>query len=248
MITPSPPTVQFFITCLLDSLFPDVAQDVVTVLEQQGVRVEIPRGQTCCGQPAYNAGFWPEARSAAATTLTLLHQTAGPIVIASGSCAAMIKHHYQELFQDDPAMQARVREVSGRVVEFSQYLVDHLAVTDVGATLKRKIVYHPSCHGVRELGLSRQPYALLQAVNGIELCQQDKPQTCCGFGGLFAIKMAPISGAMMNERLEALQAAGADLIVGGDISCLMHLEGGLRKQGSPMRTCHLATVLANRGA
>lgn len=246
MTTPATPTVQFFITCLLDSLFPDVAQDVVTVLQGQGVMVEIPQGQTCCGQPAYNAGFWPEARSAAAATLTLLHQTTGPIVIASGSCAAMIKHHYLELFQDDPITQARVREVSGRVVEFSQYLVDHLGVTDVGATLNRKVVYHPSCHGLRELGLTTQPQTLLQAVDGLELCQQDKPQTCCGFGGLFAIKMAAISGAMLQERLEAFLAAEADLVVGGDVSCLMHLEGGLRKQGHAMRICHLATLLANR--
>ena len=245
-MTQPQPTVQFFVTCLLDSLFPDVAQDVVTVLQRQGVRVEVPARQTCCGQPAFNAGFWPEARRAAAYTIHLLAQTTGPIVIASGSCAAMIMHEYEVLFQDDPVMHEKAKAVARRVVEFSQYLVDHLGVTDVGASLEKKVVYHPSCHGLRELGLKTQPQALLQNVEGLEVVPQDKPQTCCGFGGLFAIKMADISGAMMNERLDAFLATGAELVVGGDVSCLMHLEGGLRKRGCDLRTCHIATVLANR--
>lgn len=242
----SPPTVQFFITCLLDSLFPDVAQDVVTVLQRQGVKVEVPAGQTCCGQPMFNGGFWPEARSAAAHTIELLSSTEGPVLIASGSCAAMIKHEYEELFRDDPVMREKAHALAQRVVEFTEYLVDHLGVTDVGAKLDKKVVYHPSCHGLRELGILAQPQALLGAVEGLEVAQQDKPQTCCGFGGLFAIKMVDISGAMLNERLDAFLATGAELVVGGDVSCLMHLEGGLRKRGCEMRTCHIATVLANR--
>lgn len=240
------PTVQFFVTCLLDSLFPDVAQDVVTVLQRQGVRVEVPAGQTCCGQPMFNGGFWPEARTAAAYTIALLSQTAGPVVIASGSCAAMIKHDYEELFHDDPMMREEAHALAERVVEFTEYLVDHLGVTDVGAKLGKKIVYHPSCHGLRGLGILKQPQALLREVEGLEIAPQDKPQTCCGFGGLFAIKMADISGAMLQERLDAFLVTNADLVVGGDVSCLMHLEGGLRKQGCEMRTCHIATILANR--
>ncbi len=242
----TPPTVQFFVTCLLDSLFPDVAQDVVTVLQRQGVQVEVPAGQTCCGQPAFNAGFWPEARRAAAYTIELLAATTGPVIIASGSCAAMIKHDYEELFRDDPVMREKAHALAQRVVEFSEYLVDYLGITDVGAKLDKKIVYHPSCHGLRGLGLRTQPQALLGAVEGLEIASQDKPQTCCGFGGLFAIKMADISGAMMNERLDAFLATDAELVVGGDVSCLMHLEGGLRKRGCDLRTTHLATVLANR--
>ena len=240
------PTVQLFVTCLLDSLFPDVAQDVVTVLQRQGVWVAVPAGQTCCGQPAFNAGFWPEARRAAAYTIELLAQTTGPVVIASGSCAAMIKHDYEELFRDDPVMREKAHALAQRVVEFSEYLVDVLGITDVGAKLDKKIVYHPSCHGLRGLGLRTQPQALLGAVEGLEIASQGKPQTCCGFGGLFAIKMADISGAMMNERLDAFLATEAELVVGGDVSCLMHLEGGLRKRGCEMRTCHIATVLANK--
>jgi L-lactate dehydrogenase complex protein LldE len=240
------PTVQFFVTCLLDSLFPEVAQDVVTVLQRQGVQVELPAEQTCCGQPMFNGGFWPEARTAAAYTINLLSQTTGPVLIASGSCAAMIKHEYEELFHDDPIMREKAHALAQRVVEFTEYLVEHLGVTDVGAKLDKRVVYHPSCHGLRELGILAQPQALLGAVAGLEIVPQDKPQTCCGFGGLFAIKMADISGAMLNERLDAFLATGADLVVGGDVSCLMHLEGGLRKRGCEMRTCHIATVLANR--
>lgn len=240
------PTVHFFVTCLLDSLFPDVAQDVVTVLERQGVKVNVPVGQTCCGQPVFNAGFWPEARQAARYTMALFADTEGPIVVASGSCAAMMAHSYRELFREDEEMREHAAAFAQRIVEFTQFLVDHLGVTDVGAKYAHKVVYHPSCHGLRGMGITTQPQALLQAIEGLELRQQEKPQTCCGFGGLFAIKMADISGAMLNERLDAFLATEADFIVGGDVSCLMHLEGGLRQRGCSQRTCHIATILAQK--
>ena len=238
------PKVNLFITCLLDTLFPDAAQAVVDVLERLGVQVHVPSGQTCCGQPAFNGGFWEEARALARYNLDLFSKVEGPLIIPSGSCGAMLIHQYPRLFADDPHYGPKARELAGRVYEFTQYLVDGLHVTDLGAAFPAKVVYHPSCHTLRGLGIDRAPRALLAHVRGLELLAQEKPETCCGFGGVFAVKMPEISGEMLANRLAAFEATGADLVVGCDISCLMHIEGGLRKKGSPMRTLHIAQLLA----
>lgn len=243
-MTDSPRVVSLFVTCLLDVLFPAVAQAVVDVLEAQGVRVRVPAGQACCGQPAFNAGYWDEARSIARHTLDVFGDGTEPVIIPSGSCGAMILHGYAQLFEDDPEYGPRARAFAARVVEFTQYLVDHLGVADLGARYEAKAVYHPSCHLLRGLRIDRQPRLLLEHVRGLRLLSQQAPETCCGFGGLFAIRMEAISAAMLAHRLDALQASGADLVVGCDISCLMHLEGGLRKRGSAMRTMHIAQLLA----
>lgn len=240
----APPRVSLFITCLLDSLFPDVAQSVVDVLEAQGVAVDVPLNQTCCGQPAFNAGYWDEARSMARHMLDVFGDSDDPVVIPSGSCGAMIVHYYPELFQDDPEYGPRARALAGRVVEFTEYLVDKLKVTDLGAQVDGRVVYHPSCHALRSMHIDRQPRVLLDHIAGLEVLQQDRPETCCGFGGVFSVKMGDISGAMLHNRLDAFEAAGADTVVGCDVSCLMHIEGGLRKRGSKMRTKHLAQLLA----
>ncbi len=239
-----PTTASLFVTCLLDTLFPDTAQAVVDVLQAQGVEVRVPPGQTCCGQPAFNGGYWDEARVMARHTLDAFGGSDGPVVIPSGSCGTMIRHYYPELFADDPEYGPRARALAGRVVEFTQFLVDHLGVTDVGARFEGRVVYHPSCHALRGMGIDRQPRALLAAVQGLEVVEQEDPATCCGFGGIFAVKMGEISGRMLANRLDAFEAAGADLVVGCDVSCLMHIEGGLRKRGSLMRTMHIARLLA----
>ncbi len=243
-MTRSSHSVNLFVTCLLDALFPDTAQAVIDVLEAQGVQVHVPVGQTCCGQVAFNGGYWDEARAMARYTIDLFSQCSGPVLIPSGSCGAMITHYYPELFRHDPVYRPQAQALAGRVVEFTQFLVDHLGVTALGAEVRRRVVYHPSCHALRGLHIDRQPRALLANIRGLEVLEQASPQTCCGFGGVFSIKMGEISGAMLNDRLEAFEATGADTVIGVDISCLMHIEGGLRKRGSRIRTMHIAQLLA----
>ncbi len=238
------PTVSLFVTCLLDALFPDVAQAVVDVLQHLGVHVQVPKGQTCCGQPAFNAGCWQDARVMARHIIDVFDGSSDPILVASGSCAAMLKHQYPLLFLDDPVVGPKAQALAARVFEFTQYVVDHLGVTDLGCTFARSVVYHPSCHTLRAMGVDRQPRALLDAVKTLKVLAQAAPETCCGFGGVFSVKIAEVSGAMMAERLAAFEATGAELVVGCDISCLMHIEGGLRKTGSAMRTMHVAQLLA----
>ena len=242
---PEPPrSASLFVTCLLDALYPDVAQAVVDVLEAQGIQVNVPAGQTCCGQPAFNGGFWDEARSMARHTLDVFAGSDDPVIIPSGSCGAMIEHYYPELFKDDPEYGPLAQSLAGRVREFTQFLVDDLGVEDVGARLDASVVYHPSCHALRGMHVDRQPRTLLANVGGLRVLDQLKPETCCGFGGVFSVKMGDISGAMLTSRLEAFEAAEPDYVVGVDVSCLMHIEGGLRKRGSRVRTRHLALLLA----
>jgi L-lactate dehydrogenase complex protein LldE len=240
----TPRTVSLFITCLLDTLFPDVAQAAVDILNKQGVHVRVPSGQTCCGQPGFNAGYWDEARVLARHTIDLFGDSDEPVLMASGSCAAMIAHYYPVLFQGDPEYGPRAQALAGRVVEFTQYLVDHLGITDLGAHYEASVVYHPSCHTLRGMHVDRQPRALLSAVRGLKVLEQRQPATCCGFGGMFAVKMGDISGAMLADRLDAFEETGADMVVGCDISCLMHIEGGLRKRHSRMKAMHIAQLLA----
>ena len=240
----TPRSVSLFITCLLDALFPDVAQAAVDVLSKLDVRVHVPTGQTCCGQPGFNAGYWDEARVLARHTIDLFSNTDEPVLMASGSCAAMIAHYYPVLFKDDPVYGPRAQALAGRVVEFTQYLVDHLGITDLGAHYEANVIYHPSCHTLRGMHVDRQPRALLSAVRGLKVLEQRQPATCCGFGGMFAVKMGDISGAMLADRLDAFEETGADMVVGCDISCLMHIEGGLRKRNSRMKAMHIAQLLA----
>ena len=236
--------VQLFVTCLVDHFFPDAGMAVVEILEGLGLEVEFPQAQTCCGQPAFNGGFWAEARAMARQTVDVLSQSEAPIVVPSGSCADMIVHRYPELLAGDEAYAARARDVAGRTYEFSQFLVDVLGVTDLGATGSGCLAYHASCHGLRGLGVKEQPRQLLQHLAGVEQAELAEAETCCGFGGLFAIKMSSISGAMLQRKLDNIEASGADTVVGMDASCLMHIAGGLRRRGSTIKVKHLAQLLA----
>ncbi len=234
------PRVQLVVTCLVDALAPQVGRATLAVLENSGCRVDYPEGQTCCGQPAFNVGLTDQAREMAAHTLDVLDDTEGPIVIPSGSCSQMIVHHYVELFEGtDRADQAE--RVAARTRELTQFLVD-----DLGADLSVScdgctVAYHYSCHGLRGLGLQAQADRLLEGVERVEL-EDDKE--CCGFGGLFSVEMPAISAAIMDEKLNRVEASGADILVGGDVSCLMHLEGGLRRRGSKVVVRHIAELLA----
>jgi L-lactate dehydrogenase complex protein LldE len=237
-------TVQLLVTCLVDSLFPEVGEGVVQVLTRAGVQVAFPPGQTCCGQPAFNAGFRDQARRMARHTLVVLSETSGPVVVPSGSCAAMIRHGYPELFKAAPLELSRAHALAARTYEFSQFLVDQLGVVDLGASFTGRLAYHPSCHLQRSLGVDRQPRTLLGAVEGAEVVEL--ASDCCGFGGLFTLEQEPISAQMLKRKLAQVVDLGAEVVVACDVSCLMHIEGGLRKMGSGVRCSHLAQVLAGQ--
>jgi L-lactate dehydrogenase complex protein LldE len=244
---PSQTQVQLFVTCLVDSLYPAVGQAVVEVLERLGCEVVIPAGQICCGQPAYNGGFGAEARRVARRWLDVFERSPAPIVVPSGSCAAMIVHGYPELFRTDPHALARAQALAARTYEFSQFLVDVLQVDPARLDLPAcaaRLTYHPSCHLSRGLGLRGRAEALLQAVPGAEWVPLPGAEDCCGFGGLFAVKHADVSAAMLDKKLANVRATGAEALVACDMSCLMHMQGGLLRDGSPIRCLHLAQVLA----
>jgi L-lactate dehydrogenase complex protein LldE len=237
-------TVTLFIPCFIDSLFPRAGISMVQILEQLGHRVEFAEKLVCCGQPPFNAGYWDEARKIARPVLAGL-EAAEAVVIGSGSCGAMLKKFYAELFAGQPEESA-ARALAGRVWEFSDFLVSRLGVTDVGAVFARRVTFHDGCHGLRELGISTQPRELLRHVRGLELVEMKEAETCCGFGGSFAAKHASISTAMGEVKCASAAETGADVIVSNDASCLMHLRGLLDRQGQPLKTLHLAEVLASR--
>lgn len=235
------PQVQLFVTCLVDALAPRVGRATLDVLEGSGCSVEFPLDQGCCGQPAFNVGLATEARQMAAQTLDVLDETEGPIIVPSGSCAAMISHHYPDLFSDT-GREDQARRVAGRVHELTQFLVDELdAEIDAGCD-GCQVAYHYSCHGLRQLGLAGQADRLLESVHRVEL---NGDRECCGFGGLFSVEMPAVSEAIMNAKLDRVEASGADTLVGGDVSCLMHMEGGLRRRGSKIEVKHIAELLGD---
>jgi L-lactate dehydrogenase complex protein LldE len=239
------PRVQLFATCLVDSIAPQVGLATAAVLERLGCDVHVPEGQTCCGQPAFNAGFDDAARDMARYTVGLLSQDDAPVVVPSGSCADMLVHQAPRLLADDPAAP-RAQAVAARTYELTQFIVDVLKRTDCGACAAGSATYHPSCHGLRGLGVKRQPQALLEHVSGLDLRPLPDAETCCGFGGLFAVKMSEISAAMLDRKLESVEATGAGMVVATDVSCLMHIAGGLHRRGSAVQAVHIAEVLARR--
>ena len=239
--------VALFVTCLVDQLWPSVGVGAVEVLRRVGCTVEFDEAQTCCGQPAFNTGYRPEARALAMRFIEILESSqAEAIVSPSGSCTAMV-HHYEELFEDR-AWRARARAVAERTYELSSFLVRRLGVDDVGASFCGRLTWHDACHGLRELGVRDEPRRLLRNVRGVELVELPGADTCCGFGGTFSVKYPEISVAMVNQKLSAIEAAGVDVVVAGDASCLMQIEGRLSRTGSRVRAMHLAEVLASTGA
>ena len=236
-------TVTLFIPCFVDALYPRVGISMVEILERLGHKVVCPEAVACCGQPPFNSGYWNEARDIAGPALEYL-KDAEAIVIGSGSCGAMIKTFYPDLFAG--TRQAELaRQVAARTWEFSDFLVNQLGATDLGAKFPHKVTYHDGCHGLRELGIKATPRTLLGKVNGLELVEM-KEEVCCGFGGTFAAKFPMISTAMGEVKCGNAAETGAEYIVSGDSSCLMHLQGLLSRQGSPLKTIHLAEVLNAR--
>ena len=236
---------QLFITCLGENFFSNALKDMVRVLERLGVRCEMPEGQTCCGQPFYNSGFQSGAVAPARQFLKVFSPTDGYIVAPSGSCVDFVRHHYLELFPEGTPEHGRVKAIIPRTFEFSEFLVNVLQVTDAGAHFPHKVTYHASCHLLRGLGLRDEPKKLLRAVRGLELVPLNDEETCCGFGGVFSVVYPEVSKAMMEAKVQNIQASGAEYIIACDPGCLMNVGGGLRKIGSPIRALHLSQVLAN---
>jgi L-lactate dehydrogenase complex protein LldE len=239
--------VSLFVTCLADQIWPAAATGAVDVLRAVGCSVAFDERQVCCGQPAFNTGYRPEARRLARRLVEVLESSdADAIVSPSGSCTAML-HHYEQLF-DDPGWQARARAVAQRTHELSCFLVNHLGVEDVGASFRGRLTWHDACHGLRDLGIKGEPRRLLRRVRGAELVELPLPsaETCCGFGGTFSVKYPEISVAILDEKVDAIERAGVDAVVSGDVSCLMQIGGRLSRRGSAVRALHLAEVLASR--
>ena len=212
------------------------------MLERLGHAVDFHPAAACCGQPAFNAGFWPDARKVAARTLDC-YAGAEAVVVPSGSCGAMLRVFFPELFEGTPR-HAEAAALAGKTFEFSQFLVDQLGVTDVGAAFEATVTFHDGCHGLRELGVKSQPRTLLENVRGLELVEMEDAETCCGFGGTFAVKFPQISTAMGETKLQTAAATGAEVIVSNDSSCLMQIQGLADRQGRAVRTMHLAEILA----
>ncbi len=244
--SPKGKRVSLFVTCMVDMLSPQTGLSVVDVLAHLGVTVDFPAGQTCCGQPAFNAGYRHEARQVARHFLDTFRQ-AEVIVTPSGSCAAMVRHEYPRLFAHDPALQAEAQRLASLTWEFSEFIVEGLGISDLQARLPQPqtAVCHHACHGLRLLGLKHAAETLLDHTENLTVQPWDNSEICCGFGGLFSVKMADVSGAMLQKKLAHIADSGADCIVTGDISCLMHMNGGLEKQGKRPSVRHIADVLAD---
>jgi len=230
------------ITCLGDALFPRVGMAAVRVLGELGVSVDLPAGQTCCGQPAYNAGYRDSARD---TARAFLRAFAGSerVVSISGSCAAMVRHGFVDLFEGLPE-EAEAQALASRTYELSEFLVDVLGVKDLPVTWRGSATLHHSCHTQRLLGVVDQPERLLRMIDGLDYRPLPHADRCCGFGGIFSVKMPEVSTAIVDEKVDDVLATGADLLVGLDMSCLMNIEGRLRRRGSVLQVRHLAEVLA----
>jgi L-lactate dehydrogenase complex protein LldE len=239
-------TVQLFVTCLVDSFYPKTGEAVVGVLRRLGMDVEFAPGQTCCGQPSFNAGLRAEARPIAEHTIRVFEKTNGDIVMPSGSCAHMIKHGYAELFADDPVWLPRAQALASRVYEFTEFLVDKLGVTDLGAHWDGTLTYHPSCHTLRGMNIDRQPRVLLANVRGATIVELPNAEECCGFGGIFSMEHPELSAEWLKRKIANLDATRSPTLVMTEAGCLMHVAGGLHRQKKKQKVVHIAEVLDHR--
>lgn len=236
--------VALFIPCYVDAINPEVGVSTVRVLRRLGVEVSYPEDQSCCGQPAFNSGFFDEARGVARHFLDVFERAACDYVVCpSGSCTAMVAHSYAALYESRPDQRERAEAIGARVRELSDFIVNVLGVHAVPARYEGRAVFHAGCHQRRELGVLDEPRELLRGVEGLELVEWENDDLCCGFGGTFSVKMPDVSTAMADEKLRALEESGADTIVSCDSSCLMHLGGRLARTGGTTRARHLAEIL-----
>ena len=237
------PRVALFVTCLVDLHRPSVGFAAIRLLEQAGCLVEVPRAQTCCGQPAYNTGDRATARDLARGILDAFGGY-DYVVVPSGSCSGMIAHHFAGLFADDPNLLARAEALAGRTHELTEFLVDVMGMDHVSARLDAVATYHDGCSGLREMGVKQQPRRLLAGVEGLEVREMADPEVCCGFGGTFCVKYPEISTRMVSDKTQDVDATGATLLLAGDLGCLLNMAGRLSRQGSAVAVRHVAEVLA----
>lgn len=235
--------VQIFIPCFVDQLYPQTGFNMIKVLEKAGCTVSYNSSQTCCGQPAFNAGFWDDAKTVCSK---FIRDFSGDdyIVAPSASCVGFVKNYYGRLF-DNSSLHHEIASLNKRIFEFSEFMIRILQVEDVGAELKGKATYHDSCTGLREVHIKSEPRKLLSHVKGLELAEMKDVETCCGFGGTFAVKYEPISIGMGEQKVENALATDAEYLISTDLSCLMHLQGYINNKGYSLKTLHLADVLAS---
>lgn len=240
---PATPRVGLFVTCLVDLFRPTVGFAAISLIERAGCTVEVPAAQTCCGQPAYNSGDRKDSRAIAENTIRAFEEF-DYVVAPSGSCAGMLKKHYPGLFAGDAKWEERARAFSAKVHELVSFLADEMGMTAVEAELAANATYHDSCSGLRELGIRAQPRQLLSTVRGLKLNELPEADSCCGFGGTFCVKYSEISNAIVEKKARNIEATGADLLLAGDLGCLMNMAGKLKRDGSKVETRHVAEVLA----
>ncbi|MFN4275985.1 MAG: (Fe-S)-binding protein [Ferrovibrio sp.] len=239
----SRPRVALFVTCLVDLFRPSVGFATIKLLEDAGCSVEVPEAQVCCGQPAYNSGDRKDT-AAIAKQVIAAFESYDYVVAPSGSCGGMIRDHYPALFAAEPEWQSRAASLSAKTFELTSFLVDVLKQAGVAAKLDAKITYHDSCSGLRELGVKQQPRQLLQSVEGLELVEMQTPETCCGFGGTFCVKYGEVSTDIVGRKTADINGTGADLLLAGDMGCLLNMAGKLQREGSRVQVRHVAEVLA----
>ncbi len=232
-----------FVTCIVDSFYPEVGESMFKILKKQGVGLNLPVEQTCCGQPAFNSGYWDDAREVAKT---LFKAFAGSeyVIAPSGSCVAMVRHSFPQLFANDQEYGPKVEALANKTYEFSQFLVDVLGIVDLDAKLNARVCYHPSCHATRILGVKDVPLKLLQHVQGLEYVELPNSGDCCGFGGTFSVKMAAVSEEMVEDKVQNILKSGAEIVTGVDLGCLMNIGGRLEHQGHKVKAVHIAQLLA----
>ncbi|WP_375753573.1 (Fe-S)-binding protein [Vibrio sp. HN007] len=238
--------VNLFATCLGDMVKADVAKKTVLLLEQLNCEVIFPERQGCCGQPSLNSGYTDGSKAAMKSLISSFEINDYPIVSPAGSCAASIKR-YPEFLADEPAWAARAQKIADRLFELTQFIVGTLGVTDLGAKLNGRAVYHPSCSLIRKLGVREEPLALLDNVEGLEMLPIANQETCCGFGGTFSVKMSEISGEMVKEKVKHISAVEPDYLIGADISCLINIGGRISREGKPVKVMHIVDVLLSGG-
>src|SRR5512134_2926561 len=237
------PKAQLFITCLGDQFYTSTLQNMTRILERLGVELIFPPEQTRCGQPLFNNGFEDKTRPVPLNFMHAFATTAAPITRPSGSCVSMVKHHYRELFQPGTAEHNLAADIASRTFEFTDYLVNILKVTDVGAVYPHRVTYHASCHYLREMGLKTEAKTLLNCVKGLEFVALKEEETCCGFGGAFTVTYPEVSRSMMENKVRDILASGADTVVMCEPGCLMNVAGGLHKAGSNIRAMHIIDLL-----
>lgn len=239
------PKVGLFVTCLVDLFRPNVGFSAVDLLERAGCEVSVPPAQTCCGQPAYNSGDRADTREIAEQVISAFERF-DFVVAPSGSCAAMLKKHYPPLFAGDDKWEERAKAFSDKVFELVSFLTDVVFLKDLAGRYEGSVTYHDSCSGLRELGIARQPRKLLNMVEGTELKEMKDADVCCGFGGTFCVKYADISNAIVTQKISDIEDTGADLLLAGDLGCLMNMAGKLQREGKTTEVRHIAEVLAGR--